>query len=209
MKIFFVDEDAEQRETFAHVLRQCVASTDSGILVEEIEPRPTLAEMDFLVTDPDVVTVVLDERLKESGVATYFGIELAQYLRAINKKIPIYILTSYVDSEEIADGEFSVEDVLDKQNIVARTQIEGARMCRRIDTYLDIQSEREKRFELLLRESTSRELSERELKEFRELGYLRAEQAGATEIVGGEDVHSSKALEARIAAAEQRVGAGE
>jgi CheY-like chemotaxis protein len=151
VKIFFVDEDDDQRETYTLMLQECFPKDCAAPEVVGIPPKPTLNEMRFLVEDKDVVTIVLDEQLKESGVATYLGIELAEYLRGLNKKIPIYILTSYTDSEELSEGEMKVEDILSKQDLPERKDVVGARILRRIDNFLDVSSEREVRFELLLR----------------------------------------------------------
>ncbi|PLT16459.1 MULTISPECIES: response regulator [Ralstonia] len=207
MKVFFVDENEEQRETYRLLLQQCLASDKTGVVVEGVEPKRELAEMQFLVTSQDVVAVVLDEKLKDSGVARYFGIELAQYLRAINKKIPIYILTSFVESEEIADGEFSVEDVLDKQKLADRYLIEGARILRRINIYKDILGDREERFEVLLRKSVEKSIGEDELEEFKELGYLRAQGGGSDEIVYEKDLDKLREMEEKLRLIEDKIEA--
>lgn len=198
MKIYFVDEDDDQRETFSLMLQACFPDNAQSPKVFGVEPRPEVGDMRFLVEDKDVVTIVLDEQLKDSGVATYFGIELAEYLRGLNKKIPIYMLTSYPESEELVEGEMKVEDILSKQDLPARKEVVGARILRRIDNYLDITTEREARFELLLRKSFSEELEGNEASEFEELGYLRSAPFEIDEIYSAESLKKLDALEAKI-----------
>ncbi len=198
MKIYFVDEDDDQRETFSLMLQACFPDNAQSPKVFGVEPRPEVGDMRFLVEDKDVVTIVLDEQLKDSGVAKYFGIELAEYLRGLNKKIPIYMLTSYPESEELVEGEMKVEDILSKQDLPARKEVVGARILRRIDNYLDITTEREARFELLLRKSFSEELDGNEASEFEELGYLRSAPFEIDEIYSVESLKKLDALEAKI-----------
>lgn len=198
MKIYFVDEDDDQRETFSLMLQACFPDNAQSPKVFGVEPRPEVGDMRFLVEDKDVVTIVLDEQLKDSGVAKYFGIELAEYLRGLNKKIPIYMLTSYPESEELVEGEMKVEDILSKQDLPARKEVVGARILRRIDNYLDITTEREARFELLLRKSFSEELDGNEASEFEELGYLRSAPFEIDEIYSAESLKKLDALDAKI-----------
>lgn len=198
MKIFFVDEDDDQRETYSLMLQECFPKDPSSPVVIGVPPRPKLSDMRFLVEDDGVVSIVLDEQLKESGVATYLGIELAEYLRGLNKKVPIYILTSYPDSEELIEGEINVEDILSKQDLPARKDIVGARVLRRIDSFLDVSSIRENRFELLLRKSMSSSLDDDEKSEFVELDYLRSAPFEVSEIYSDEKLKRLDALELKI-----------
>lgn len=198
MKIFFVDEDDDQRETYSLMLQECFPKDSSAPIVVGIPPKPKLSDMKFLVEDEEVVSIVLDEQLKESGVATYLGIELAEYLRGLNKKIPIYILTSYPHSEELSEGEMKVEDILSKQDLPERKYIVGARILRRIDNFLDVSSDREVRFEALLRKSMSESLDEAEKLEFVELDYLRSAPFEVDEIYSDEKLKKLDALELKI-----------
>jgi len=190
MKLVFVDEDQDQRETFTLLLQSCFPDNPAPLEVIGVEPKRNIADMQYLVEDKDIVTIILDEQLKDSGEAQYFGIDLASYLRGLNKKIPIYILTSFPDSEELSDGAMDVEDILDKQTIYKIKPIVGARILRRINSYLDISSEREIRFEQLLRKSVEDSLTEAETTELKELNYLRSAPTEVDEIISEE--HSKK-----------------
>lgn len=198
MKIFFVDEDDDQRETYGLMLQACFPTEQSSPIVIGVPPRPKLNDMRFLIEDEDVVSIVLDEQLKESGVATYLGIELAEYLRGLSKKIPIYILTSYPDSEELLEGEINVEDILSKQDLPERKDIVGARILRRINSFLDVSTEREARFELLLRKSITTRLEDGEKAEFLELEYLRSAPFEIDEIYSDERLKKLDAIELKI-----------
>lgn len=198
MKIAFVDEDEDQRKTYSLLLQECFSKDNMAPEVVAYEPMSEMSEMSFLVTNDDIVTIILDEQLKDSGIAKYFGIELASYLRSLNKKIPIYILTSYPDSDELINNEMSVEDILNKQDLSARKLIEGARILRRINNFLDISSEREQRFEHLLRQSIEGKIDESEKQEFINLGYLRSAPFEMDEIFSKDKLNSLDKLEEEI-----------
>lgn len=195
MKVVFVDEDEDQREAYTLLLQSCFPD---DVQVVGVEPGRQLGDMRYLVEDPEIATIILDEQLKDSGVAQYFGIELANYLRALNKKIPIYILTSYPESEELQDGELNVEDILNKQNIAQRKDIVGARILRRINSFLEISTDRELRFEELLRKSIAESLNADELRELNELGYLRSAPMELDEILTNEQIKKLDELQEKI-----------
>ena len=125
----------------------------------------------------------IDEKLKETGVASYFGIELAQYIRGIDQKLPIYILTNYPNAVA-SSGLWSVEDIVDKGNLddSQESQILKARLIRRIDVYEDILLDRQKRFQELLRKSLKDELTRDEIAEFDELQLTRTSPILAEEL---------------------------
>lgn len=203
MKIFFVDEDEDQRETYSLMLQECFPNGE--VEVSGVEPKASVGEMSFLVEDTSVVAIVLDEQLKDSGVAQYFGIELASYLRGLNKKIPIYILTSFPQSEELIEGEMEVEDILNKQDLAMKKETVGARILRRIDTYLEIYGNRDMRFEFLLRKSVESKLCEAEITELKELGYLRESAFEVEEIISQKKLKVLDSLEEQISKIEMEL----
>lgn len=91
--LWLIDENKRQSRTSVNQLRMILPNS---ITVEPIFP-PYRQKADYLpvLDDPETVCFVIDQKLKDTGIATYTGIELAQYLRSINHKIPIYILTNY------------------------------------------------------------------------------------------------------------------
>ena len=110
---------------------------------------------------------------------------MAQHLRDINKKIPIYILTNFADEkDEFAGGEWSVEYIIPKDsfkdNEGARTVM--ARIVRHINVYGDILDERAKRFNELLKKTLDDSLDETELEELAELQFERTAPTLAREV---------------------------
>ena len=149
-----------------------------GVQIETICP-PYRRKVDYastLLENPDTACIIIDQKLKDTGIATYTGIELAQYLRGINKKIPIYILTNFADEKaEFVGGEWSIEYIISKGSL--RDEEEGqtviARILRHIDVYKDILDKRSKRFSELLKKTLDDSLDEAELEELAELQFGR------------------------------------
>ncbi|MFN8490031.1 MAG: hypothetical protein U0350_20760 [Caldilineaceae bacterium] len=181
-KIWFIDENENQSRTYTRKLRRLLPDS---ITVERLfPPYRQMQEYVALIRDPETVCIFVDQKLKDTAIANYTGIELAQYLRAIDAKLPIYILTNYEDlRDEYAVGEWSVEDVIPKEvfNNKSELLIFKARLLRRLDVYEDLLMNRSQRFNQLLRKRLSEGLSDVEETEFQELQFERFAAIEASE----------------------------
>jgi hypothetical protein len=136
-----------------------------------------------VLSDKRTVAIIIDQKLKNTGKAHYTGTELAEYLRRINQKLPIYILTNY--PEDIgSDEELNVEYILGKSDFAddVKANRNIARILRHIDTYTDILSERGQRFEKILEKSMKHKLNKDEYKELEQLKYIRLSSTLAGEL---------------------------
>lgn len=176
--IWLIDDDEEELTTYGNELK---LDMSQEIQIKAILPYPRKIDyVSTLLEDPDTACIIIDQKLKERGSATYSGIELAQYLRRIKKKIPIYILTNFPhDQDEFAGGEWSVEDIISKGSFSDEegAQTAKARIMRHMKVYGDILDERAKRFNELLKKSLDDSLNEAELDE---LAELQAERIAPT-----------------------------
>ncbi len=176
--IWLVDDDEEELTTYGNELK---LDMSPEIQIKAILPYPRKTDyVSTLLEDPDTACIIIDQKLKEKGSATYTGIELAQYLRRIKKKIPIYILTNFPhDQDEFAGGKWSVEDIISKGSFrdEEEAQTAKARIMRHMKVYGDILDERAKRFNELLKKSLDDSLNEAELDE---LAELQAERIAPT-----------------------------
>ena len=148
-------------------------------------PYPEKDDYESTLENPDTACLIIDQRLKDTGIATYTGIELAQHLRETKPNIPIYILTNYADEkDEFAGGEWSVEYILSKESLSdeKETQITKRRIWRHINVYEDILDERAKRFNELLKKSLDDSLDEIEIEELAELQFERTAPTLAKEV---------------------------
>lgn len=184
-KVWLIDENQEQIETYVNVLRSQLPKT---ILVDSIYP-PYGKMQDYLefLNSADTACIIIDQRLKDTGIANYFGIELAQFLRSINTKIPIYILTNFsADTDAFIEGEWSVEDIVEKSELAKldsdKSKVIIARILRRILNYSDYLADREQRFNDLLRKTLDGEMSVEDKKELDEIQFERTATILAEEL---------------------------
>lgn len=181
--IWVIDESEEELTTSKNVLKSIFPEE---VKIEAITVLPKKEDyVRIILENPDSACIIIDQRLKTTGVANYFGIELAQFLRSINQKIPIYILTNYTDNQdEYSIGKWSVEDIIPKSdlNVSGQLTVTVARILRRIDIYKDIMMDREERFNALLRKSLAENLSTEELRELDELQFARTSTILASEV---------------------------
>ncbi|MFN8453313.1 MAG: hypothetical protein U0401_01355 [Anaerolineae bacterium] len=182
--IWLIDENENQLRTYIRKLKRLMP--DSITIRQIFPPYRQKEEYISILNDPSTSCIILDQRLKDTGIATYTGIELAQYLRGVNKKLPIYILTNFAEAEdEFIGGKWSVEDIIPKDALNDEEQLITitARILRRIDIHEDILAERTRRFDELLKKSMKDELSEAELQELKALQFERIAPTLADEIV--------------------------
>lgn len=180
--IWFIDEDEHQRRTYYRELKRIMPES---IQVEAIAPFRQKEDYLPLLANSRTAGLIIDQKLKDTGVATYMGIELAQYIRGINPKIPLYILTNFVhEDDEFTGGEWSVEDIIgkDELNDDEQTRIIQARLLRRIDIYEDILSQREQRFRNLLKKSLHDDFGDEERQELEQLQLERTSVTLASEL---------------------------
>ncbi|HRX00464.1 MAG TPA: hypothetical protein P5280_13290 [Cyclobacteriaceae bacterium] len=184
--VWYVDEDETQSKTYVNELRMLL---QSSLDVQAIYP-PFRTKEEYLpiLKNPKTACLVFDQRLKDTGMATYSGIELATYIRSVNSKIPIYILTNYArddeEKEEFSDKSWSVEQIIDKGSLNRDEYAQeiSSRILRHINVYEDILGEREAKFRSLLQKSVVSGLTENEQAEFDKLQFERSQVTLASEL---------------------------
>jgi DNA-binding NarL/FixJ family response regulator len=180
--LWLIDENVDQLLTYRTELQHLLPDS---IRVEALLALPRKEDyIDRVLSHPNTACILIDQKLKDTGVANYLGIELAKTLRAVNSKIPIYILTNWAkERDQFIGGEWSVEDIIPKDDLVddAKAKIVISRILRRMDVYADLLGDRERRFNDLLRKSLTEELSSEEKGELESLQFERSAAILATE----------------------------
>jgi hypothetical protein len=180
--IWLIDENENELKTYCRDLKNLMPDS---VQIEGMIPLPRKEDyLSPVLENTSTATVIIDQRLKDTGIADYLGIELARFLRSVNHKLPIYILTNYPKDEEFVGSKWSVEDIIDKSSFNNDEKLATlkARILRRINVYNDVLEERERKFNQLLRKSLKEELTADELKEFSELDFHRTSTTLASEI---------------------------
>lgn len=204
--IYFIDENDQDRNANLDALRRIFG--DTGVLISAPVPFASLDEYSSVLTKSETAAFFIDQNMRTGGL-TYNGIDLAKYLRGIDARIPIYIVTGGARAHaDIGSDEFNVEAIVSKDDLddhrsdVARNF--KARVLRAVDVHAVVLAEREARFHQLLVKSIDSELSVEEAAEFDLLQGDRLAPIQAAEL------RSIAALEDAVRRAEQHLGkAGE
>ncbi|MDR6985385.1 hypothetical protein J2X32_004050 [Rheinheimera pacifica] len=170
-QVIYIEDELTARKTFARSLRRMYGAEYD---IETPNPEHEILDMQkLLFSYKNPVAFIFDEKLKFTGTTNYLGSELAEKVREIDSKIPIYILTSFAGEVDPLAG--SVEFIIDKTMVgdpEKRDQL-ACRLRRHQDTFDDIRTERAKKFDHLLKKSINYGLTEEELKVFDELNFVR------------------------------------
>lgn len=181
--IWLIDENENELKTYCRDLKNLMPDS---VQIEAMIPLPRKEDyLSAVLENTSTATVIIDQRLKDTGIADYLGIDLARFIRSVNSKLPIYILTNFAQEEqEFAGSRWSVEDIINKADFTddEKKLTLKARILRRIDVYTDILKAREERFNQLLRKSLSQELTPEERAEFSELEFQRTSPTLASEL---------------------------
>ena len=180
LKILYIDDKDSEAKTYGRALREALASEEIELLVL-CPPYKDMNDFLSVLDDTSVVSLIIDQRLQDK--VTYSGIELAMFLRGVNPKLPIYILTNFgMLDDEFAGNEWSVEAIIPKDKLITELDIYKARILRRLNVFGDLLAERESRFHALLRKSLNGEITAEESKEIEELQLARTSSLLAQEL---------------------------
>ncbi len=177
--VLWIDEEQMALDTYAPFIEECFGG--EVLVMPELPENGLPAMLDKIRNEPNLISIVIDQRLKSTGKATYTGIELAEAVRRFDKKIPVYILTNH--AEDIGDLDYQVEDVLEKDHLheMAYQRKIAARVRRHADIFDDIVSSRETKFNELLCKSLQSALTAEEQNQFEQLDFWRNEPVFAKE----------------------------
>ncbi len=180
LKILYIDDKESEAKTYGRALKDALASDEIELTVL-CPPYEDMNDFLSVLDDSNVVSLIIDQRLQDK--VTYSGIELAMFLRGVNPKLPIYILTNFgMLEDEFSGNEWSVEAIIPKDRLVAERDMYKARILRRLNVFSDLLAERERRFHELLRKSLNGEITDEEGREIEELQLARTGSLLAQEL---------------------------
>ena len=173
--VWIIDENERELRNYQSILQGAMEQYGAPITVEPLPARRQIGDYHDIVGNPRTVAIIVDQRLQESRGIDHTGIELAKRLRSLVPNLPIYILTNHVPSDDFHGSEWSVEDILPKQDMSDPEELKTitARLIRRIGVHQAILEERDRRYRELLRKSLDEQLTQGEKDEFDELRFER------------------------------------
>jgi hypothetical protein len=180
LKILYIDDKIAEAKTYGRALEDALANQKIEIDVL-CPPHEDMNQFLPILDDSNLVSIIIDHKLQDK--VTYSGIQLAAFLRGVNPKLPIYILTNFgMFDDEFAGFEWSVEAIIEKDSLRDHPEIYQARILRRLNVFGDVLGEREARFHELLRKSLNGAITSDETKEIEELQLARTSSLLAQEL---------------------------
>lgn len=99
-----VDDREKERESVKIALElELEDRNQDHIIVHDIGPFKAKEEYISWIQEQSISVLILDQRLNDGALVNYRGHELAEYVKKCFKDIPIYIVTSYPDSDELKE----------------------------------------------------------------------------------------------------------
>lgn len=171
--VIYVDDDSQARDSYSEILAELFGE---DFELHAIEPDFKMENMlERLQKINSIVAYVLDEKLNQLGKADYLGQELAERLRELDPKVPIYLFTAYKDDFSDVFGPAEVEYVIGKEAVSDDKKFASlsSKIRRHHNIYCDIQSERANRLDFLLLKKINGNISKDENDELDSMNFLR------------------------------------
>ncbi|WP_338378866.1 hypothetical protein [uncultured Flavobacterium sp.] len=142
--IGIIDDNKDQRETLRLALGVYLEQRDSSLGVIDIYPFETddFSEYFSWIDENKIVCLIFDERMhndseNEKGPVGYRGNELVVHVRNRYKDIPIYVITSHKEDEDLQIKFSQFEDIIDRQQFTNEGEKYVDRFIRATQRYLD------------------------------------------------------------------------
>jgi CheY-like chemotaxis protein len=171
-KVLIIDDDQEEAIRVKKILEKASSGHILEFIVQTPEGIQDLSEYFLLINTLRASAVLIDQRLGVRSIANYTGLKLASILRSVLPMFPIFILTKWVQQDELEKQGYEVDDVMDKQEMISNPSTYLGRIIRAMGRYESAKTKQSKRMHELIAASLDRELNSEET---HELVNIRAE----------------------------------
>lgn len=143
-KIGIIDDDKAQRETLKSILESHLENFDSKIEVIDTFPFPddSIAQYKDWVEQNDIICLIFDEQMhndSEEGKEPvgYRGNQLVLEIRKYFKEIPIYVITSHKNDEDLQEKFSEFEDIIGREEFIGDGEKYVRRFIRASQSFLN------------------------------------------------------------------------
>ncbi|MAO18913.1 MAG: hypothetical protein CMH44_18970 [Muricauda sp.] len=143
-KIGIIDDDKAQRETLKSILESHLENFDSSIGVVDTFPFPddSIAQYKDWVEQNDIVCLIFDEQMHNDseegkGPVGYRGNQLVLEIRKYFKDIPIYVITSHKNDDDLQERFSEFEDIIGREEFINEGEKYVKRFIRASQSFLD------------------------------------------------------------------------
>jgi CheY-like chemotaxis protein len=111
--IAIIDDRSDQRDTIKNLIE--LSDIGSWEVISE-EPLTELEDYISWIIENDISVILLDEKLNETDTRVgYNGHELVDLIRSRIPTLPIFVITSFKDDEEVLSRFKEVEAIIERQ----------------------------------------------------------------------------------------------
>lgn len=137
--IAIIDDRKEPRGTLKAILDSHLIEHWESI---DISPLQTLKEYPSWITENEISVILLDERLNEqiedkAEIVDYRGHDLIDFIRKIFPTLPIYVITSFKDDEDLKERFKDVEGILPRSEFSEKAEDYIPRIIRAGQKFLE------------------------------------------------------------------------
>ena len=166
--IAIIDDRDADRGTLVRQVERELRDFDNWDVIES-RPLPSIDDYAPWLTEHEVASLVLDERLHEDSAVGYEGSEVAQHLRQRFPTLPIYIITAYKGDHDLESRAGEVEDVISRSEFGTKPAPFVERFVRAGTKFYEENRAELERLAVLSGKAASGSANEEELSELRGL----------------------------------------
>lgn len=133
-KIAIIDDNKSQRDTLKSILVSHLDNLESSLEVIDTFPFPDelIQKYNEWIEQNEIVCLIFDEQMHnesedDSGPVGYRGNQLVMEIRKIFKDIPIYVITSHKNDEDLQAKFSEFEDIIGREEFI----LDGEKYVRR------------------------------------------------------------------------------
>lgn len=142
-KIGIIDDNKSQRETLKSILESHLENFDSKITVVDTFPFPDdyISQYKDWIEQNNIVCLIFDEQMhndSENGndPVGYRGNQLVLEVRKYFKDIPIYVITSHKNDDELQEKFSEFEDIIGREEFINEGEKYVKRFIRASQSFL-------------------------------------------------------------------------
>lgn len=143
-KIGIIDDDKSQRETLRSLIESYLEILDSSVEVIDIFPfaDDLIAQYKEWIEQNDIVCLIFDEQMHNDsegnkGPVGYRGNQLVLEIRKYFKNIPIYIITSHKNDDDLQERFSEFEDIIGREDFILEGEKYVKRFIRASHSFID------------------------------------------------------------------------
>ncbi len=143
-KIGIIDDDKSQRETLRSLIESYLEILDSSMEVIDTFPfaDDLIAQYKEWIEQNDIDCLIFDEQMHndsegDKGPVGYRGNQLVLEIRKYFKNIPIYVITSHKNDEDLQEQFSEFEDIIGREDFILEGEKYVKRFIRASQSFLE------------------------------------------------------------------------